>query len=149
MTTIDRARAYLSRCPPAISGAGGHSTTYTVAVAPVHGFSLPRSEAAQLMAEYNQTCVPPWTARELEHKLDEAIKNLRRIHEWEAADADAMSSDDRHEMRRAESECRFFADLAQRFFSVLAKIAVLVFIIIFIQKRPQGIFAMKGRSAEA
>ncbi|MEY4755575.1 MAG: hypothetical protein RJA34_473 [Pseudomonadota bacterium] len=33
--------------------------------------------------------------------------------------------------------------------AVLAKIAVLVLIIIFIQKRPQGIFAMKGRSAEA
>jgi urea transport system permease protein len=33
--------------------------------------------------------------------------------------------------------------------AVLAKIAVLVFIIIFIQKRPQGIFAMRGRSAEA
>ncbi len=33
--------------------------------------------------------------------------------------------------------------------AVLAKICVLVFIIIFIQKRPQGIFAMKGRSAEA
>ncbi|WP_236657695.1 urea ABC transporter permease subunit UrtB [Limnohabitans sp. TS-CS-82] len=33
--------------------------------------------------------------------------------------------------------------------AVLAKIAVLVFIIVFIQKRPQGIFAMKGRSAEA
>ena len=33
--------------------------------------------------------------------------------------------------------------------AVLAKIAVLVFIIIFIQKRPQGIFAMKGRSSEA
>ncbi len=33
--------------------------------------------------------------------------------------------------------------------AVLAKIAVLVFIIIFIQKRPQGIFAQKGRSAEA
>jgi urea transport system permease protein len=33
--------------------------------------------------------------------------------------------------------------------AVLAKIAVLVFIIIFIQKRPQGLFAMKGRSAEA
>ncbi|OOG56046.1 urea ABC transporter permease subunit UrtB [Polaromonas sp. C04] len=32
--------------------------------------------------------------------------------------------------------------------AVLAKIAVLVFIIIFIQKRPQGIFAMRGRSAE-
>jgi urea transport system permease protein len=33
--------------------------------------------------------------------------------------------------------------------AVLAKIAVLLFIIILIQKRPQGIFAMKGRSAEA
>ena len=32
--------------------------------------------------------------------------------------------------------------------AVLAKIAVLVLIVIFIQKRPQGIFAMKGRSAE-
>ena len=33
--------------------------------------------------------------------------------------------------------------------AVLAKIAVLVVIIVFIQKRPQGLFAMKGRSAEA
>jgi urea transport system permease protein len=33
--------------------------------------------------------------------------------------------------------------------AVLAKIVVLVFIIVFIQKRPQGLFAMRGRSAEA
>jgi len=33
--------------------------------------------------------------------------------------------------------------------AVLAKIAVLLFIVVFIQKRPQGIFALKGRSAEA
>jgi len=33
--------------------------------------------------------------------------------------------------------------------AVLAKIAVLVLIIVFIQKRPQGLFAIKGRSAEA
>ncbi len=33
--------------------------------------------------------------------------------------------------------------------AVLAKIAVLVFIVIFIQKRPQGLFAMKGRMVEA
>jgi urea transport system permease protein len=33
--------------------------------------------------------------------------------------------------------------------AVLAKIAVLVFIIIFIQKRPQGMFALKGRAVEA
>ncbi len=33
--------------------------------------------------------------------------------------------------------------------AVLAKIAVLVLIIVFIQKRPQGIFAVKGRAVEA
>ncbi|HEY4081329.1 MAG TPA: urea ABC transporter permease subunit UrtB [Burkholderiaceae bacterium] len=33
--------------------------------------------------------------------------------------------------------------------AVLAKIMVLVFIVVVIQKRPQGLFAMKGRSAEA
>ena len=32
--------------------------------------------------------------------------------------------------------------------AVLAKIVVLVFIIVFIQKRPQGMFALKGRSVE-
>ncbi len=32
--------------------------------------------------------------------------------------------------------------------AVLAKIAVLVFIIVFIQKRPQGLFALKGRVSE-
>jgi urea transport system permease protein len=33
--------------------------------------------------------------------------------------------------------------------AVLAKIFVLVFIILFIQRRPQGMFALRGRSAEA
>ncbi len=33
--------------------------------------------------------------------------------------------------------------------AVLAKIAVLVFIVVFIQRKPSGLFAMKGRSAEA
>jgi urea transport system permease protein len=33
--------------------------------------------------------------------------------------------------------------------AVLAKIAVLIFIIFFIQKRPQGLFALKGRAVES
>jgi urea transport system permease protein len=31
---------------------------------------------------------------------------------------------------------------------VVAKIAVLLFIVAFIQKRPQGLFALRGRSAD-
>ena len=33
--------------------------------------------------------------------------------------------------------------------AVLGKIVVLVFIILFIQKRPHGLFALKGRAAES
>jgi urea transport system permease protein len=33
--------------------------------------------------------------------------------------------------------------------AVVAKIAILVFIIVFIQKRPQGLFALKGRMADS
>jgi urea transport system permease protein len=33
--------------------------------------------------------------------------------------------------------------------AVLGKIMVLIFIILFIQKRPQGMFALKGRTAES
>jgi urea transport system permease protein len=32
--------------------------------------------------------------------------------------------------------------------AVLAKIMVLIFVIVFIQKRPQGLFALKGRFVE-
>jgi urea transport system permease protein len=32
--------------------------------------------------------------------------------------------------------------------AVLAKIAVLVFVILFIQRRPRGLFAPRGRAAE-
>jgi urea transport system permease protein len=34
------------------------------------------------------------------------------------------------------------------FGAVLAKVFILVFIILFIQKRPRGLFPQKGRSAE-
>jgi len=32
--------------------------------------------------------------------------------------------------------------------AVMAKIAVLVFVILFIQRRPQGLFALRGRALE-
>jgi urea transport system permease protein len=33
--------------------------------------------------------------------------------------------------------------------AVLGKIFLLVFVVLFIQRRPQGLFALKGRSAES
>jgi len=74
MTTIERARLYLASCPPAISGSSGHNATFTVATALVHGFSLPRSDALTLLTEFNLRCTPPWSERELIHKVDQAEK---------------------------------------------------------------------------
>ena len=48
----------------------------------------------------------------------------------------------------------FFLGIANKLFepfvgAVLGKILILVLLILFIQKRPRGLFALKGRSVEA
>ena len=70
---LGRARGYLHAIPGAVSGAGGHNQTFTVACALVHGFGLPEYEALALLHEYNQRCEPPWSERELEHKIKSAL----------------------------------------------------------------------------
>ena len=54
----------------------------------------------------------------------------------------------------ARSSRAFALGIANKFLepwagAVLGKIAVLVCIILFIQKRPRGLFALKGRAVEA
>lgn len=69
---VDRARKYIERMPPAISGSGGHASTFNVARKLVQDFGLDDSVALELLREYNQRCVPQWSERELLHKLNEA-----------------------------------------------------------------------------
>ena len=72
MTTLERAALWLAKVPPAISGSGGHNTTYTAAVGLVHGFQLGFGDAMTLLSEWNQSCQPPWSDKDLAHKLREA-----------------------------------------------------------------------------
>jgi hypothetical protein len=68
-----RAVAYLDAMPPAISGQGGHNATYAAASALVHGFGLdPTAAFGLLWNNYNPRCQPPWSERELRHKVDNA-----------------------------------------------------------------------------
>ena len=69
---LSRARAYLHTIDPAISGQGGHNQTFRAACAAVLGFDLAPEEAFPLLAEWNANCQPPWTDRELRHKLQDA-----------------------------------------------------------------------------
>lgn len=74
-TVLDRARKYIAKLPPAISNQGGHSATFYAACTLVIGFGLERDQALALLRQWNEThCQPPWTERELEHKVDDALK---------------------------------------------------------------------------
>jgi KaiC/GvpD/RAD55 family RecA-like ATPase len=76
---IGRARRYLARVPGAVSGNGGHTQTWLAAIAMVRGFALPESAALDLLAaEYSPRCSPPWSLKELEHKVSSAAKDGRR-----------------------------------------------------------------------
>ncbi len=72
LTTTERARLYIAKCPPAISGQRGHDATFHVAAVLFNGFALSESETLTLLAEYNQRCVPPWSEAELIHKVQSA-----------------------------------------------------------------------------
>jgi hypothetical protein len=69
---VERARRYVAKMPPAISGQGGHNSTFAAAVALVKGFDLTIEQARPILAEYNQRCEPAWSVAELEHKLTSA-----------------------------------------------------------------------------
>lgn len=71
---IERARRYLGKMPPSISGCGGHNACFHAACVLALGFGLPESEVYGLLCEWNQTCQPPWSERELRHKASQASK---------------------------------------------------------------------------
>lgn len=71
---VERARKYIAKMPPAVSGQNGHTATFKVACVLVLGFGLSESESLALMHEFNQTCNPPWSDKELNHKIRQAAK---------------------------------------------------------------------------
>lgn len=74
MDILERARRYVSKMPPAVSGQSGHNTAFHVACVLVIGFDLTSEDALTVMHEYNERCKPPWSERELLHKVNSASK---------------------------------------------------------------------------
>lgn len=73
---VDRVIAYIDSTPGAVSGSGGHNTTLYLAQTLVNGFCLEPDVALQLLADhYNPKCEPPWSEKELRHKIDSAVSN--------------------------------------------------------------------------
>jgi hypothetical protein len=74
---VRRARAYVERMPAAIAGQAGHRATFAAALVLVRGFSLSPAEARPILNEYSARCVPPWSEKELDHKLRQAVDKGR------------------------------------------------------------------------
>lgn len=73
-SALDRARAYIATMPGAVSGQGGHDQTFNAACRAAVDFGLGRDEVRLVLEEFNARCSPPWSEKDLEHKVDEAMK---------------------------------------------------------------------------
>jgi len=78
MTTQERASRYIVTLPVAVSGHRGHDALFRTACELAHGFKLSDDEAWPLLIQYNARCLPPWSERDLKHKLAEARKVQHR-----------------------------------------------------------------------
>ena len=72
-TVEERARKYARTIDPAVSGERGHDKTFYAACKLGPGFDLARELALRILREeFNPRCQPPWTEKDLEHKVDDA-----------------------------------------------------------------------------
>ncbi len=69
---VRRARAYLARVEGAQSGHRGHDRTMRVAGILIQKFGLSIEQAWPLILKWNERCEPPWSEKELLHKLQDA-----------------------------------------------------------------------------
>lgn len=97
---VKRARAYVRRMPEAISGQNGHAALFAAAVTLVRGFVLPEPVVWDLLLEeYNPRCSPPWSEREITHKINQAL--VRSSRPWGFAFEGDEQRDREHRAKRA------------------------------------------------
>lgn len=73
VTLDERISRYMQRIEPAISGQGGHSRTLWAARCLVTGFQLSADVAMSYLSQWNLSCLPPWSEKELTHKINQAV----------------------------------------------------------------------------
>ena len=71
----ERIAKYLAAIPPAISGAGGHNQTFSVACSLYNGWNLSKEDTLAWLKVYNERCEPKWNDKELAHKAADAARS--------------------------------------------------------------------------
>jgi hypothetical protein len=111
---IEQARAYIAAIPGAVSEQGGHSAAYAVASRLVQDFNLPDDTALDLMQEWNATCSPPWTEKELRHKIEDARKNIDPARVGSKLDGNHARHDDTRDVIERWAALRAFSPASVR-----------------------------------
>lgn len=75
---IERARKYLAKLPPAVSGDGGHTQMFNAVAVAMFGFDLDTDAVTSVISEYNQRCDPPFSERDIQHKIRSCAKQCAR-----------------------------------------------------------------------
>lgn len=66
---LERARLYVETWDPAIEGSGGSNLAFAHIERLVRGFDLTDDDALTVLASWNKRCKPPWSKKELLHKI--------------------------------------------------------------------------------
>lgn len=76
---LDRARKYVSRIPGAVAGQAGHTATFNAVAHVMYGFDLDPDDTMRVIADdYNPRCQPPWSEKELLHKIRSVAEKCNR-----------------------------------------------------------------------
>jgi hypothetical protein len=97
------ARKWTAKQPAAVQGENGSGQTFAVACGLVRDWGLSVEEARPILEEYSERCDPPWSAKELDHKLADAEKAAAKEPERVGRFADP-DDDDEGERRRSRSQ---------------------------------------------
>ena len=71
---VSRIWRYIEKVDLAVEGEGGSNPTYRLANVLVWDFALSKAQAKPFMLVYSLRCEPPWTEKEIDHKIDNAMK---------------------------------------------------------------------------
>jgi putative DNA primase/helicase len=85
---LARARRALAEHGPAIEGQGGDLHTFVACALLINDFALTPAEAWPLLAEWNETCRPPWNEYELGDKLRGGSRYAKRPYGCERISGD-------------------------------------------------------------
>lgn len=76
---LRRAAAYLAKMDPAVEEQGGSTALWNAVAAVLIGFDLSEPDAEALItSDYNPRCSPPWSEKEIRHKIEHVAERCDR-----------------------------------------------------------------------